>query len=135
MHLAAGRCQHHLHALPMRLLRPFVNYRLHRGIEWHRVAPRQQPLLARAGHVQHVVDDARNAVRILFHDGRELSLYRIGEVFAQQGAGLRDGRQRIADLVCDGRRHAAHGRQLFRADARLQFAQVLQEHDAQALVA
>ena len=55
------------------------------------------------------------------------------QVFFQQRIGLDDGCQRVADFMGHGGRHAAHGSQLFGAQAGFHFAQVVQEHHAQPL--
>ena len=61
---------------------------------------------------------------------RELLLAWLLCVFGQQGIGLGDGRQRVADLVGDASGHAAHRGELVLALARANGAQVLQQHDA-----
>ena len=57
----------------------------------------------------------------------------VDRVFRQQRVGLRDRRQRVADLVRDAGRHAAHRRQLLLPQARLHVAQVLEEQHAELL--
>jgi hypothetical protein len=57
------------------------------------------------------------------------------ELLGQQFVGLRNGGQRIADLVRHRGRHAAHGGQLLGAQPGFHLAQVLHEHHAQAVAA
>ena len=58
---------------------------------------------------------------------------RVFEVFSEQGGGLHDGGQRVADFMGHGSRHAPHGGQLLGAQAGLHLPQVVQKHHAQAL--
>ena len=85
------------------------------------------------GHFHHVVDDALEALDVVGHHLHQLPLTRVGGVFGQQRVGLRDGRQRVADLVRDAGRHAAHRGQLFLPAARLHVAHVLEEQHAELL--
>ena len=65
-------------------------------------------LVPHPGEVQHFVHDMGQPVRVLLHHLGELLVPGVGQVFVQQRIGLRDGGQRVADLVRHGGRHAAH---------------------------
>ena len=84
-------------------------------------------------HLHHVVDDALQPLDVLGHHAHQLALRRIGRVLGEQRVGLRDRRQRIADLVRDAGRDAAHRGELFLAAARLHVAHVLEEQHAELL--
>ena len=85
-------------------------------------------LLHSAGrHFHDVVDDPLQPLDVLRHHLRQLALRRIGRVLCEQGIGLGDRRERIADLVSDAGRDPAHGSELFLAAAGLHVAHVLEE--------
>ena len=88
-------------------------------------------LLLHTGDVQHVFGDPRQALGVLLHHVAQALLGRLVQVLGQQGIGLQDGGQGIADLMGHGGGHAAHGGHLFGAYARLDQPQVVQEDHAQ----
>mmetsp|Transcript_6764 Transcript_6764/g.28396 ORF Transcript_6764/g.28396 Transcript_6764/m.28396 type:complete len:476 (-) Transcript_6764:3208-4635(-) len=83
----------------------------------------------------HIVHQALEPLHIGSDHLRQLHRAWRGGVLGQQRVGLRDGRERVADLVRDARRHPPHRGQLFLPDARQQIAAVLDEHHAQLLAA
>ena len=84
-------------------------------------------------HFHDVVDDPLQPLDVLGHHLRQLALRRIGGVLGEQGIGLGDRRERIADLVGDAGRDPAHGGELLLAAARLHVAHVLEEQHADLL--
>ena len=81
----------------------------------------------------HVVDQALEARHVVGHHARQPLLGRRQLLLQQQRVGLRDGGQRVADLVRDAGRDAAHGRQLLLPDARLKGAQVFEQQHGERL--
>ena len=135
VHPQTQRAQEHLYVAPGRvLLQPvaadtvycLVQFDLHR----RRMRPGQ---LGDSGNLQHLVDDFSQAQGVVPHHGGQPLLGRVRQVFFQQGVGLGDGRQRVADFVGYGSRHAAHGSHFFGAQPGFHFPQIVQKHHAQAV--
>ena len=131
LHLHHRGFQRHLPAPPRRVLAaPVAPHLCHAGIQRQGGTWRMVDLVLYPGDVQHLLGDAGQAVGILLHHLRQPLLARVLQVFLQQGVGLDDGCQGVANLMRHGRRHAAHGRQLFGAQPGFHLAQVVQKHHA-----
>lgn len=89
-------------------------------------------LVLHARDVQHLLGNAGQAICVLLHHARQSEVSRVFQVLLQQGIGLNNGREGVANLVGDGCGHSAHGRQLFGAQPGFHFAQIMQKHHAQA---
>ena len=88
--------------------------------------------LLHAGNVENLLGNAGQSVCVLAHDAAQLLLGGLAaQVFGQQRIGLGDGRQRVADFMGHGGRHAPHGGQFFGAHLGFHLAQIVQKHHAQ----
>ena len=85
------------------------------------------------GDSQDVVDDALEAVDVVADHLRQPALGGGGGILSHERIGLGDGRQGVADFVCDACRHAPHRGQFVLSLACLNLSGVFQEDQANVL--
>ena len=98
---------------------------------WHR---RSTVARLHVSDVEHLLNNLTQSVGVLRNHLRQLPEFGVRDIFIQQGVGLRNGGQRVANLMCHGGRHASHAGQLVSARAGLHLALILQKHDTKAFI-